>query len=935
MLNNALRINRTTVTANIKYSFKRATPLSSPNATYKPWVLAEKDPIHRKYGPFLWTVWDRDNQTQLIAANQYVGRFDPAKPIVWYFDPSFPEYYKDVVKGPNGVEAQTNAVLQTSGAAARVLFLNYNDLSTYKDGQGPSRSYGDIRYNFFRWVSDQDMQDYFAGVTLPGFDPRTGEIVNETIEFNDGPVKEFAQRIQAFLTSIGATQPAGMPMSGPCTAGTTAPIVTSTVLSNHNANSSLFTKMQTYLGLHGSDPSNDHLGPQDFVAAQDSDFYNAYFALAPYETFGDPDMNLFVYREGGQGVYGPAGVWGALQQETAFKQLTATINNGAQPYQAADGAQGVANAVAFANQMRDATNGHQLLQLMRMVMFPGVRMDVPGAFSLETVMEQDAQQCINGQWETMDHWTQHIIDTFWQQVIWHEFGHGMGLEHNFMGSLDRPNFVTQRDGMGMPITDANGNARYNMYSSSVMEYNASPARLAWTPGWGTYDKGAIAWIYANNGPQPHDPAKDATVAMTSPLSGQIAGAAPGQEYPYKDPLGFCASNDLDCKAGAERQFLRCDETHLRYSPMCRQGDLGTTPSEIVANDIDDYEWQYQWRNFRDYRKVWDETAYANAVTGFIVDTRRYLSQWAFDWSPGELATTLYRIGVKPPAAAMSAQDYYAQLTQKFLTEMSTANRMVAAFDEAIIQQEAGERPYATVYDKFYGDVTQQGIILDKYFAMQNFVGLWQSDNYDQNQAGAYISSWGDYGFDDSYTSVAETAIASMIGSQYAVYPYFIPTAVALFAQDTHNPAYLGGNGRVEAKDWIGGWVFTREGDLINYFKTLAVASNGPPASTGLPQCTTFETCAYDVTDPTQVTQDSNDGHFVGPDGLTYVYAYIPSRVNWVLARQDRNIATYKDIINYNIDLFANKDDGTNGTYALEYQIKYTIDSYQAYEDMAQ
>ena len=29
-------------------------------------------------------------------------------------------------------------------------------------------------------------------------------------------------------------------------------------------------------------------------------------------------------------------------------------------------------------------------------------MDVPGAFSLETVMEQDAQQCINGKWESQD-----------------------------------------------------------------------------------------------------------------------------------------------------------------------------------------------------------------------------------------------------------------------------------------------------------------------------------------------------------------------------------------------------------------------------------------------------------------------------------------------------------------------------------------------------
>ena len=265
--------------------------------------------------------------------------------------------------------------------------------------------------------------------------------------------------------------------------------------------------------------------------------------------------------------------------------------------------------------------------------------------------------------------------------------------------------------------------------------------------------------------------------------------------------------------------------------------------------------------------------------------------------------------------------------------MSKANQMVAAFDEAIIQQSAGERPYATIYDKFYGDVTQQGIILDKYFAMQGFVGLWQTNNYDQNQAGGYISTWGDFDYDDSFQSVAETAISSMIGSQYAVYPYFIPTAVALFAQDTHNPAFLseGNSGidsageRVEAKDWIGGWVFTREQDLIDFFKTIAVNAGGPSSA----PCLSFEACTYDVTQDS--SQDPQTGQFIGPDGLTYVYAYIASRNNWVVARQDRNIATFKVIEAFNEDIFAIKDDGTMGAYGYEYQIKYTIDAYEAFE----
>jgi hypothetical protein len=944
----ALNVGHTTVTVNLKYSFVRAT--ATADLTYKPFAIAEKDPIRTKYGPIQSTVWNRDNTTGLIAATQFVNRFDPQKPIVWYFDQNFPAYYKPVFVGGTppgapagtpsnpGIQTATNKLLADTGVPARVTFLNYNDATTYGDGQGPSRNFGDIRYNFLRWVSDQDSENTYSGVTMPGVDPRDGEVVNDGIQFNDQALRDtLVQRIDAFLQTVGASAGIGNTWpTGSCTNGATQPIVSATTISNHNAQSTLFSKMQQYLGLHGPDPSNDHLGPQDFTAAasEDQDFLNAYFQLIPYEVFADPDMNQFVTREGGQGVYGPAAVDGALQQETTFEQLTGAMNAGTlpDPYSAAgEGTAGVLAAAQFANNMKDATTGHQQLQLMKQVIFPNVKLDPPGAFSLETVMEQDSQQCVNGQWESQAAWIQHIIDSYWQQVFWHEFGHGMGMDHNFMGNVDQPNFTTQRTSSGAPVTDANGNTLYNMYSSTVMDYLPSPAGAGWQQGWGNYDKGTIFWLYANNGREADNASLDAKAAASTSRAGEIPGSAPGKEYPYYDKYGFCLAGDPDCTAGIERQYLRCDATHLRYSPICRWNDVGTTPSQIIANDIDMYEWQYQWRNFRDYRKVWDEADYANQVSSFIVDTRRFLSQWEFDWQPGDIAAVLYRVGVTPPAGAVSAVDYYQQLTQKFLVEMSKANQMVAAFHEAIIQQSAGERPYATVYDKFYGDVVQQGIILDKYFAMQEFVGLWVSDNYDQNQAGAYISSWGEFNFDSSYTSVAETAVTSMIGSQYAVYPYFIPTAVALFAQDTHNPAFLA-NGqmgvgqpgeRVEAKDWIGGWTFSDYTFMVNFFRQIAVTAGS---------CTTVGTCTYDPTDPTQVSQDPQTGAFIGPDGLSYVIAYIQSRNEYVVARADRNIATYKLISSFNTDINATKDDGTDGAYSLyEYPIKYTIDSYETYE----
>ena len=353
-------------------------------------------------------------------------------------------------------------------------------------------------------------------------------------------------------------------------------------------------------------------------------------------------------------------------------------------------------------------------------------------------MEQDAQQCVNGQWETQAQWTQRIIDTYWQQVFWHEFGHSMGLEHNFMGNIDQPNFTTQRDANGKPLTDANGNTLYHdvlVVGHGVQRRarRASPGRRAGAPTTRAPSPGSTRTTASSR----TTPTKDAT-ARREARAPASRRRRPGPGVPVQGPARLLRSrNDPGLHAPGSR--ARSSSAATRRTSRTRRSAARATSASRRARSspttIDDYEWQYQWRNFRDYRKVWDESAYANAVAGFIVDTRRFLSQWAFDWSPGEIAT--HALPHRHHAAGRtrrSAVDYYAQLTNKFLVEMSTANQMVAAFHEAIIQQAAGERPYATVYDKFYGDVTQQGIILDKYFAMQNFVGLWNSDNYDQNQA---------------------------------------------------------------------------------------------------------------------------------------------------------------------------------------------------------
>ena len=899
----AARIGKYGVTFNLKYSLVRAVA----NPTYVPLPLDEKDAIRHKYGPFTWTVFNRDDSSGQIAAQEYVMRFDPSKDIVWYFDQNFPADYKHFFNAPigdpafpaGGIAAQTNALLAKAGAKGQVKFLEANDGLP----AGQTREFGDVRYSFVRWVSDKDMEEGFAGVTQFVTDPRTGETLSATLVMNDFAIKDYySQRIDAYLQYLGGTNLTNLdpnatpPVSawadnlGACKDGDVMPFLAA-AQDTHNASSTVFTKMQAYLQLPVA--KYNHLSPKDMIAKEDDDFFRAYYAIIPYSVFGDPDANQYVIREGGAGVYGPASMWNMAQNDATFHAIAAKIDHGQNPFDDLSGPTGLKNATDFANQMRSLTLNHKNLEIGRNYQSHHRPMDTPDSVSLESIMQRDGRRCIGGQWETRAQWEASLISTYWSQVMWHEFGHSLGLMHNFMSSIDQPNFPPA---IGK---DAKGNTVYPLYASSVMEYNSAPDRIFWQAAWGPYDQGAIGWIYGN-GLTAGTPAKNGDSSATT-LSGQIDATKP-----WNDPYGFTDQ-------GKERQFLRCDDYQLKYTPLCRQGDLGVTPSQIIANQIENYEWQYQWRNFRSYRKVWDNSKYADAPAGLFVDMRRFLSLWAYDWGSAEIAGTLHRIGINPPDTNPDAQSYYAQLALKFQNEISTTNQLVGAFHEAVIQQSSGERPFATEYDPFYGDELQQGIILDKYFAMQDWVGLWPTDNYDQNQAGAYIASFATFS-EPTFRTVAETAVVSMIGGGYDVYPYFIPTAVALYAQDTHSPSF---SGRIEARDWIGGFSFTRRQDFVDYFRQIAV-TNGA--------CANVATCTYDVTDASMTGADTWH-EFQAPDGLIYIWSFIPDRNTYVLARKDRNIATYKIVHQYNDDVLKNLDDGSGNTYSYELPIKYTVDSF--------
>ena len=398
-----------------------------------------------------------------------------------------------------------------------------------------------------RWVESVEQQTMYVGNTGFVTDPRTGETLSSDMVFFNSAIKDtYVDRIDAYLQSIGASpglytnssdwpsSPAGPPdASGnptslpvACNVGDTAPILSATVVANHNGLSTLFAKMQSYL----YQPASQYgaLGPQDFIVPQDADFLKAYFAYLPYIIYGDAnDTNPLRSSGERRDEARAAGIrrCGAMMaQEAQFHAAARRDRSGPVALRAHRHQHGLdesAGRARLPQQLQGDVGESPLAEVREAVdELPArggstawetttTQLTRSTNFSMEAVMAKDARRCVTirtanstPHWETKQEWIDSLVSTYWSQVMWHEFGHSQGLTHNFMGSVDANNFPVQTDASGKPVLDASGNPRYKLYSSSVMEYNSQPDRVFWGAGWAPYDSGALAWVYANNGNTP-------------------------------------------------------------------------------------------------------------------------------------------------------------------------------------------------------------------------------------------------------------------------------------------------------------------------------------------------------------------------------------------------------------------------------------------------
>jgi hypothetical protein len=252
-----------------------------------------------------------------------------------------------------------------------------------------------------------------------------------------------------------------------------------------------------------------------------------------------------------------------------------------------------------------------------------------------------------------------IINDILYRVAIHEFGHNLNLRHNFYGSVDAASRRSER---------APGKS---YATTSVMDYLDLESEVGLDHDWEAYDRAALLYAYSD---------------------GRI------------DKIN--ESGDT---------LLYCTDEHTLTNPLCNRFDSGGTPSEIVTHMIKDYEDGYWTRNLRNGREFWNSNGYASQVFGLMYKMKTFMAFSDQAFGKAQIMRNLSHrsdLALKTPEAFAPAIE----------ADMQAAVKLVAAFYTAVIQQDPNDRPYQDSFDAVSGALTRQGIVADKYIAMDMLLG---------------------------------------------------------------------------------------------------------------------------------------------------------------------------------------------------------------------
>ncbi|MCB9546198.1 MAG: zinc-dependent metalloprotease [Myxococcales bacterium] len=844
-------------TGNVQYHFAL---FRRGESDFVPQIIDEKDLVNKKYGAFQVANTFRDHDTGLVGNVNLLHRWNPNRPendpVVFYFHEGFPEAFKPMW---TEIRELTNAVMAEAGATLRFDFrdcLNQGkDEAIPDDCQRPT--FGDPRYSFVVWHHSIDTTTGLLGYGPSISDPRTGEIISATTNLYNVGLDRYRFYIQDYLEqhggllkpeadkaweetvcTEGATVAPGDPVrcaliaegaKNECEAsgGESCDAVRSQTETeckqSPRLNTQLFAEMRRVMDLEdGADGSADDFVPQPLRDGFRDDYHKVLGELR----YSYPPWNRFVYRTDQV----PFQMLQEMQQkEGEFQNAMQDVMAGKNPFgaQALYTREGIEAQLGFTQNMRDWRKNHAELQHLKDFLFSTKSIYTFDPNDAINAIAMGARRCVQRgsgfTWESDKEYSDRIIEAVVFHVAIHEFGHNLSLRHNFYGSVDGKHM------------------REGEVSASIMDYVTAWEEAGSSRGYGQYDEWALKWIYGGD----------------------------------------------DVRAEAMQQdILYCTDEHRILSPLCRAHDLGITPAQITLNAIEQYDWLYNLRNRRAYRKFWDTSSYVGSVYGAMFDIQRMWHLGIFDWGGGGVQETLKRLDQVGGGTVLTDPEY-DEIAVDFYNDISASIGMTMAFYDAVINQPASFRNYQTEYDPFYGDILRLGIIIDKLFSTVAYMDL--QDIYYSPNVAAYVSMW-DAPFGSQNLALSQRVLDNMLGANYDTFAWFKYYALAIFAS-TSNTNLVGS---IETKERIAIERYENEMELREAYGDAAIDY------------------ATRVDNPQQT--------FVY-DSELYVYTYLPDR-NWhLVARASRSPVSYQYLREYNESLNAGADPDLDN-YGLKILLAY-------------
>ncbi|MCM2280276.1 MAG: zinc-dependent metalloprotease [Bdellovibrionaceae bacterium] len=351
-------------------------------------------------------------------------------------------------------------------------------------------------------------------------------------------------------------------------------------------------------------------------------------------------------------------------------------------------------------------------------------------YPVQPVLSQARKMVLDGQ----D--AKKVLQSILHRVAIHEFGHNLGLRHNFYGSVDSANFGHFHD--HEPVAHGTANAQVS-HTSSVMDYMDLEHETDVAYNWEPYDVAALSHAYS---------------------------------YGKVEPT---------------KSYLFCTDEHTILNALCNRFDYGSTPSEVAMSMIRTYDDSYHVRNYRYNRQYWNTSGYDDDVFWDMYNMKKFLLLWRRALDRNTVGEELSRKGLSPEDV---------EETAKLIGEdAKKAVRLTIAFFDAVIQQKASDRPYDTEYDLFSGEVKRVGILSDKVYAMLFFMG---NDGlpYHPNKPMSY-ASFMTFQSEPEFANLLDNIYENQLTTRVDMQPWFINSTRALYSITSTDSYNIDDSGNID------------------------------------------------------------------------------------------------------------------------------------------